>query len=142
MSITPISTLLRHQVAERAKFRCSYCRTLEAITGASFTVDHIISEALGGLTVLENLCLACWPCNLRKGKRLVAIDPDTGQRVRLFHPNQQHWNEHFGWVEGGLLIIGQTATGRATIAALRMNDPEHVNGRRIWIRAGYHPPLD
>ncbi len=50
--------------------------------------------------------------------------------------------EHFGWAEGGLLIIGQTATGRATVAALRMNDPEHVNGRRIWIRAGYHPPLD
>jgi hypothetical protein len=142
MSTTPIPRLLRQAISKRAKFRCSYCRTFEAITGALFTVDHIIPESLGGPTSLENLCLACWPCNLRKGNRLTAIDPDTGQHARLFHPNQQQWSEHFVWAEDGLLVIGRSPTGRATVDALQMNDPEHVNGRRIWIRAGYHPPPD
>ncbi len=140
MSKTPIPTLLRRHVAERFHYRCNYCQTSERIVGASFTVDHILPEALGGLTVLENLCLACWPCNLRKGKRISAIDPESKVRVRLFHPILQGWDEYFRWDADGLLIVGLMPSGRATVQALNMNDRERVNGRRLWISAGWHPP--
>ena len=42
------------------------------------------------------------------------------------------------WTE----IIGLTATGRATIAALRLNNPEIVAARSLWVQAGWHPPRD
>lgn len=142
MSSNSISPALRQQIAERDRHRCSYCHTLEAVTGSAFTVDHIVPEILGGQTTLENLCLACWPCNLRKGQRLVAADPETGDLVRLYHPNQQRWIDHFAWSEDGLLIVGRTPSGRATVSAFRMNDPERVSGRWIWMKAGYHPPPD
>jgi len=140
VSQTSIPPVLRQQIAKRDRFRCCYCPTLEAITGAYFTIDHILPEALGGQTTLDNLCLACWPCNLPKAKRIVAVDLEINEVVRLFHPTQQRWHENFAWSADGLLIIGLTPTGRATITALRLNAPEQVNGRRIWIEAGRHPP--
>lgn len=140
MSQTPIPTSLRRLVTEHFHHRCGYCQTSELIVGASFTVDHILPEALGGLTRLENLCLACWPCNLRKGKRIVALDPVSKARVRLFHPRLEVWNEHFRWDADGLLMVGVTPTGRTTVYALNTNDRERVNSRRLWISAGWHPP--
>jgi HNH endonuclease len=140
MSKTAIPAALRRLVAERFQHRCSYCQTSELIVGAAFTVDHILPEALGGLTVFENLCLACWSCNLRKGKRIAALDPVSKIRVRLFHPMLESWHEHFRWGADGLLIVGLTPSGRATIPSLNMNDRERVNSRRLWVNAGWHPP--
>lgn len=75
----------------------------------------------------ENLCLACWPCNLRKGKWISAIDPESKVRIRLFHPVLQGWDEYFCWDAAGLLIVGLMLSGRATVQALNMNDRERVN---------------
>jgi hypothetical protein len=61
----PLSADARREVARRAGHSCSYCRSREAVVGASFTVDHIIPQALGGSDALDNLCLACWDCNRR-----------------------------------------------------------------------------
>lgn len=97
MSQTRITTALRRLVAEKSYHRCSYCLTVEEIVGALFTVDHIIPESLGGTTTSDNLCLACWSCNLIKGDRITALDPQTGETVRLFHPHTQVWSEHFTW---------------------------------------------
>lgn len=140
MSRTRISSSLREAVARRSRHRCSYCLTTERIVGARFTVDHIIPESLGGATTLENLCLACWSCNLHKHDRITALDPDTGEMVRLFHPNQQNWSEHFVWRSDGLLIVGLTPIGRATVEALQLNRAPLVNARRLWRDAGWHPP--
>ena len=140
MSRTFISPALRQTVSERAEHRCSYCQTAENITGSLFTVDHIIPESLGGRTTLDNLCLACWSCNLIKQDRIVAADPETGATVRVFNPNTQEWGEHFAWQMAGLLVVGLTSTGRATVNAIRLNRPELVNARRLWIEAGGHPP--
>lgn len=140
MSKTPIPPALRRLVAEHFHHRCGYCQTNQLIVGAAFTVDHILPEALGGPTVFENLSLACWPCNLRKGKRIAAFDAVTQARVRLFHPMLEHWHEHFRWENDGLIIVGLTPSGRATVTSLKMNDRERVNGRRLWIDAGWHPP--
>ena len=140
MSKTYIPVAWRRAVTERANHRCSYCLTPSEIVGSPFTIDHIIPESLGGPSTIDNLCLACWSCNLIKQARLVAPDPESGQVERLFHPYKQKWDEHFAWQKGGLLIAGLTPTGRATVNALKLNRAPLVNARRIWIRVGLHPP--
>lgn len=140
MSQTVISPELRKRVAVRARHCCCYCLTQENVVGMQFTVDHIIAESLGGQTVAENLCLACWDCNLIKNNRIAALDPDTGKMVALYHPNQQNWEEHFVWIEQGAILIGITPSGRATIETLRLNRPLLVQARKRWISAGWHPP--
>jgi hypothetical protein len=142
MSATRIPPVLREGIAERARHRCSYCQTAESVTGSFFTVDHVIPEALGGRTTAENLCLACWECNRLKRARIAGVDPDSGAVVRLFNPNAQGWHEHFAWQNGGLLMVGLTPTGRATVTALQLNRVALVNARRLWILAGWHPPVD
>jgi len=140
MSQTSISATLRELIAERAHYCCCYCLTQEEVVGMRFTVDHIIAESLGGQTVAENLCLACWDCNLFKNKRIAALDPTSEKMVALFHPNQQRWQEHFAWVEQGAIMSGLTPSGRATIGVLQLNRPLLVQARKRWIKAGWHPP--
>jgi hypothetical protein len=88
-----------------------------------------------------NLAFSCG-CNSYKGDRTSARDPETGRRAALFHPRRQQWSRHFTWNEDLTLIIGRTATGRATIDALRLNRPELVNLRRALCVIGEHPPQD
>jgi len=38
------------------------------------------------------------------------------------------------------MIVGRTATGRATVDALHLNRPELINLRHILYRLGEHPP--
>ncbi len=63
----------------------------------------------------------------------------THRLVDLFHPRTQRWQEHFTWDERFELIIGLTATGRATVEALKLNRTEVVNLRRLLYAAGEHP---
>lgn len=140
MSSTYIPQNLRREVAERCQYRCCYCQTAQEIIGAEFTIDHIIPESLGGLTTLENLCLACWSCNLIKHNRIAALDPETAAVVQLFNPNTQDWSAHFRWDQSGLIIVGITSTGRATVNGLQLNRSPLVNSRRLWVSAGWHPP--
>lgn len=142
MSRTYVPKALRERVAAHARHRCGYCLTSEAIVGAPMELDHIIPEALGGLTDEDNLWLACPLCNGHKADRIAAADPDTGETVLLFDPRRQVWAEHFRWASGGQLIVGQTPTGRATIAALAMNRPSLVHARGAWVLVGWHPPQD
>lgn len=132
---------LRRQVAERAGQRCSYCRSPEFV-GVPMVVDHVIPQAAGGATTLNNLALACYRCNEFKGARLNAPDPQTREVVAFFNPCTQEWHKHFAWSDGGLTIRGLTAVGRATAEALRLNNDWLVRARRIWISAGLHPPLE
>ena len=97
MSKAYISRIFRQKTHERFDGCCAYCLTPEWIIGTAFTIDHIIPEALGGKTVLENLCLACFPCNLIKGTQTTAIDLQTEQHIPLFHPYQERWSDHFSW---------------------------------------------
>ncbi|MCP5087453.1 MAG: HNH endonuclease [Rhodobacteraceae bacterium] len=140
MSRSRIAPELRRIVAIRSGHRCAYCLTNEQIAGGYFTLDHIIPLSLGGTTTSENLCLACWDCNLIKGSRIAGLDPDTDIMVPLFHPYKQRWNRHFSWQAEGLLIVGLSPTGRATVNILKLNRPPLANARRFWIQAGWHPP--
>jgi len=105
-------------------------------------IDHVIPQSAGGTTSLANLALACYRCNEFKGARTNATDPQTGELVPLFNPCTQEWHRHFAWSDDALHIIGQTAIGRATVEALHLNNAWLVSARRIWIRAGFHPPLE
>jgi predicted HTH transcriptional regulator len=51
------------------------------------------------------------------------------------------WSQHFAWTEDTMLIIGRTATGRATVEALQLNRTELLNLRRVLRVAGEHPPV-
>ena len=132
------SPQLRREVAQRAQWRCEYCRPPHAYATQLFAADHIIPQSQGGETTLENLALACG-CNLYKGNISRAIDPQTGHRVFLFHPRCQKWKRHFAWSVDALHVVGRTQSGRATVEALKMNRPELVNLRRILRMAGEHP---
>jgi hypothetical protein len=118
---------LSAQVEARAAGRCEYCRMHQSLQGATFHVEHIIPICLGGLTVLDNLALACPGCNLHKASRVEAPDPDTTQTVPLFNPRTHNWTEHFRWQ--GYLLLGTSPTGRATVWALDLN-----HSRRLLIR--------
>lgn len=129
-------------VRAAANGQCSYCRSQSSNSGSPLQFEHILALAVGGLTVFANLCMACWPCNLRKGTMTRAPDQQTGEVVALFHPRQQQWSEHFAWDESGTLILGLTPVGRATIQALQLNHELLVQARHTWVRAGTHPPVD
>lgn len=63
--------------------RCAYCPKLGRITwfprkdgGGSCRVhfehelDHVIPEVVGGSSEVDNIVLACMPCNRRKGHKV------------------------------------------------------------------------
>lgn len=137
-----IPDALRAVIAERDHYRCAYCLTSEANCGLRMHLDHIIPEIAGGETTHENLCLACFSCNIYKGAAQTGIDPVTKTEISLFHPLRQQWSEHFAWNESKSHIIGLTPCGRATVMALKMNNPIVVQARRRWVSAGWHPPVD
>lgn len=136
----PVSSELRKLLGERDKKRCLYCLTDEDNCGLRMHVDHILPESAGGSTSPDNLCLACFSCNVYKGAKQNWTDPLTQEIVTLFHPLRQNWNEHFCWNESKTRIKGLTPCGRATIEALKMNNPAIVNARKRWGSAGWHPP--
>lgn len=142
MSSAYVPKELRRRVAEQARYRCGYCLTREEIIGMPIEIEHLIPRSAGGPTEEENLWLSCSFCNEYKGSQMVVKDPESGRAVRLFNPRYQVWKEHFSWTEDGIQIVGKTKVGRATVAALRLNRPHLVRSRRVWVRAGWHPPKD
>ncbi len=131
---------LRRRVEARARGRCEYCGLSQEGQEASFHVDHIVPRADGGPTTAENLALACVSWSLRKEARRSATDPETNRAVPLFHPRRQRWSRHFRWE--GVTVIGLTPTGRATVAALRMNRALILGIRLEETLRGRHPPAD
>ena len=142
MPKTYVSRPLRAAIERTAGYRCGYCLTPQGISGAAMEIDHIIPEASGGLTIEENLWLACTSCNRYKGSRVASVDPITGVEVMLFNPRQQRWNEHFAWSEDGIEIIGLTLCGQTTVSTLCMNNPAIVGARSLWVQSGWWPPED
>ena len=133
-----IPSALKRHVITRAKRRCEYCVLAQAGQEAAFHIDHVIPSAAGGGTLPENLALACVSCSLRKGARSEALDPLTREKANLFHPRQQRWADHFVW--RGCHLQGISPTGRATVAALRLNRTLMVEIRAEEAIHGRHPP--
>ena len=131
---------LQRQIRNRFGECCAYCRTAEFLTAMTFEFEHIIPLAVAGETVFENLCFACPSCNRYKGNRQTAIDPESGETVALFHPQEQVRGQHFSWSEMGTEMRGLTAVGRATIVGLQMNRSALMRARAMWVKLDEHPP--
>ena len=131
---------VRAFVTNRDNYRCAYCLTSEENCGLKMHIDHIIPEVAGGATSAENLCLACFTCNVHKGAKQTGVDPQSFIEVPLFHPLVQKWTTHFSWDETKTHILGLTPEGRATVLVLKMNNPIVIQARRRWVSAGWHPP--
>ena len=128
---------LKEETRFRANNRCEYCHLSQVGQEATFHVDHIIPRNENGETILENLALACVSCSLFKSAKFSLTDPLTQQPVFLFNPRKDIWEEHFSW--DGVVLFGKTATGRATIEALKMNRPLILAIRREESLLGRHP---
>ncbi|MCE7929645.1 MAG: HNH endonuclease [Chloroflexi bacterium CFX7] len=140
MSAGRIPATVRRRVAEAAHHRCGYCQTSSHVVGPLLEIDHIVPESRGGTSDESNLWLACPLCNGAKADRTEAPDPETGEAVALFDPRREVWSEHFSWSPDGTMVVGRTASGRATVAALKVNIDDMVATRRLWVAAGWHPP--
>jgi hypothetical protein len=133
---------LRKLVREDASERCGYCQSAEKWLGIAHEVEHVVPTAEGGETVRDNVWIACRRCNSFKASRAAGVDPITNQTVRLFHPRNDRWLDHFRWSIDGTRIVGVTAIGRATVETLQMNHLLIVCTRQLWVRLGIHPPQD
>jgi len=104
---------------------------------AAHEIDHIIAEKHGGPTEAENLALSCIICNKHKGSDLASIDPASNEITPLFHPRRDRWADHFSIDQA--LIVGRTATGRATVSLMRLNRQDRVAEREQLLAAGALP---
>jgi hypothetical protein len=105
-------------------------------------IEHLLPSSLGGGNERENLWLSCHKCNKMRSNLVSATDPLTQQQAALFNPRRDTWHDHFAWQGEGVFIVGRTATGRATVAALQLNDAYHQSARSVWILAGVYPPTN
>ena len=135
--MTYIPEGLRRLVVERAGGRCEYCLLGRDDSFMPHEVDHIIADKHGGETSEENLCLSCHLCNRHKGTDLASLDPQTRQRVFLFHPRQDNWADHFQL--DGARIEPLTPEGRVTARILQFNTLKRVEERLALIAAGRYP---
>lgn len=135
-----IPRTLRRAVRERARNRCEYCRHPAHFSSAPYACEHVIPRVLGAGNTLAELAWACPACNGHKSDKTHAYDPKTKRLVSLFNPRRQKWSEHFAWSADWRLVIGRTATGRATVEALQLNREELRNLRGALIPLGAHPP--
>jgi HNH endonuclease len=135
-----VSVELQRRIRTHFGYCCAYCRTAEALTATTFEFEHIVPRSGGGATTFENLCLACPSCNRYKTVRQTGFDLATQQDVALFHPHCQSWLDHFAWDADKTLLIGLTPVGRVTIALLKMNRPQLIRIRKMWVKMGEHPP--
>jgi hypothetical protein len=125
-------------VRQRAKNRCEYCRSPEALEDEPFQIDHIISKKHQGPTVAGNLALSCFRCNVYKGTCIAGRDPKTRKLTPLFNPRRHKWARHFRWQ--GPYLVGLTPVGRMTVALLRINDLVRVRTREELIAAAMFSP--
>jgi len=133
------SRSLRARIEAHADGRCEYCRAPQNACGYRFHLEHIVPIALEGSNDESNRALACASCNLAKSDRSSALDPQTGEETALFHPRTQNWQDHFRWGEDQQTLFGLTATGRATILGLNLNNELRRIARQLWFTAGLLP---
>lgn len=85
---------------------------------------------------MDNLALSCSTCNFAKGSLTDARDPASGRLAPLFNPRSHTWADHFAWASDGATLVGKTAIGRATVAALNMNHALQLAARPLWRELG------
>lgn len=133
-----ISDSIRNLVAERANYKCEYCKTSERNTFYKFQVDHIISLKHGGNSELLNLAYSCPICNRNKGSDLGTILKDGGPIIPFFNPRVEKWIENFDVLETGE-IVGKSDSAKATLKIFGINHPDSLIERAILLQIGLFP---
>jgi hypothetical protein len=128
---------IRDAIRLQAGNVCEYCRLPAYASALPHQIDHIIGRQHRGSDDIENLCLCCIRCNLKKGPNIASIDPDTGLVTALYHPRKQVWGHHFRVIE--TRIVGLTAEGRTTVGLLEMNGEDRIRLRHALVRRGWIP---
>jgi hypothetical protein len=105
-------------------------------------LDHLIPEALGGLTEEENLWLAMLSVQRSQGRSHCRPGSRDGSDRAPVQSAPPDLAEHFEWSDSGDQIIGLTPIGRATVLALNVNRPSLVKARQAWVSVGWHPPKE
>jgi HNH endonuclease len=131
-----ITEALRNEVGRRAHHRCEYCLIHEDDIAFRPHVDHIVSRKHGGLSDIDNLAYACVLCNRSKGSDVAAIN-GRGEIVRLFHPREDLWADHFQL--DGCSIRAISDIGGATSELLKFNMPERLAERSLLQSLGSYP---
>jgi len=124
---------LREFVTARANGLCEYCQTNGSIV-AYMEIDHIKPVSKGGKTEQDNLCLSCISCNRAKRDKLI-------EDQNLFNPRLDDWHKHFQWNETGTQLVGLSDKANNTIIHLKINAEQIVKARKLWVEAGWHPPI-
>lgn len=135
-----IAKVIKDFVKERAKGCCEYCLALSAFAFHPFVMEHITPLIAGGTSEVNNLAFACQHCNNCKHSKTSFLDPLSKEVVRLYHPRNDNWTDHFQWSSDFLILTGKSDIGRATIECLNMNRQEAVNLRGALLAYGVHPP--
>jgi len=72
---------VREYLLNKWERKCTYC----SVENVPLQVEHIHPKANGGTNRISNLCLACKPCNIKKGtkdvKVFLAKKPDILKRI-------------------------------------------------------------
>jgi hypothetical protein len=126
----------RDFVQSRASNACEYCLLPSYASVLPHQLDHIIGRQHRGTDDVDNLCLCCIRCNLKKGPNIASVDPQTLLLTALYHPRQHSWDQHF--VLADARIMGVSAEGRATVQLLDMNSEDRVELRRVLARRGWN----
>lgn len=135
--MTQVSVRLRALVAARALQSCEYCLVHADYAAFAHEVDHVIARKHGGATDAENLAYACAQCNRCKGSDVAAPDPEDGVITPLFHPRTMMWEDHFRL--DGSRIVPLTASGRATVRLLQLNQIDRLLLRKELLSKGRYP---
>ena len=83
---TKVLPFTRKNLYIRDRGRCAYC--LRKLSLASLSFDHVVPKCLGGKTCWQNVVLACFRCNSKKGAR----HPDDYKwpQLRPYAPKLSH----------------------------------------------------
>lgn len=90
----------RNNVYLRDKGRCAYCS--ETVSRKEFTFDHVLPRSQGGKTDWENIVVACFPCNQKKGGKSLSetrMSLKVTPKRPLLHPGV-HDPALGSWQEG------------------------------------------
>ena|SRR5437868_3064314 len=109
-----INENLRKLVENRANDHCEYCLISISDTYFGGEIDHILSIKHHGKTDVDNLALACQPCNRNKGTDIGSFSHSSRSFIRFFNPRIDDWSDHFrvnpvAEVEP-LTVIGEVTT--------------------------------
>ena len=135
-----ITVAIRKAILQLSHGYCEYCILPSNFSTDFFHYEHIVPLSLDGKTELGNLARSCGICNINKRDKIQHIDPLSQQVMRLYHPRQDTWKEHFQWSDDDLHIVGISPIGRATIDLLKMNRIDAINLRKLLKMVDLHPP--